>query len=171
MDFENYLADLAADLDSRLDSQGSVDPTSHSAFVEVAGLDSSKLLLAAPLIGYDFIGGLVAGSTRWRIMPLSSIAWFSFLAGPENLPRCKFANLTLLEYLEELGTPISLDWIQRDSKDLHHGLLLNIREAILLIQRLGREQLVGIPLVSISQIILDPQSIAAEHVNNSRDKF
>lgn len=165
MQLDGHLEDFEAQFAFALSESGGVAPLIEANFVRIVCLDGVPVELIMPILGFDFVAGMLLGATAFRILPFVQIRQLTFhtLKGG-TLEALRELQSDLREYLDCLSVPFEIQWTTRGDLLRQQGIVVEVLEGLLRIQVPNNEHLIVVPLVVLAELQIDS-------VENSNDKF
>jgi hypothetical protein len=156
MNLDGLFEDLEAQFDAELNIVTPRQRFESSNLVtiwNVAGGTATQL--AAPILGVDFVAGMVLGANCFRLNMLPIVARME-LSTLQNadIPKCRFVSVTAIEFLERLPLPFAVKWRAQASASLNLGNVLDILGHCLLVESIGSENLRALPIDSLALLEL-----------------
>jgi len=155
MQLDDLFEDLEAQFDFELSRSAGTSPTADANLIRVRCLDGGQVDLVLPIIGEDFLAGMALGDDIFQLLFLESVAQVEFchLAGLK-LQKLRVIDQFAREFFDRMTLPVEMTWTQTGSFERHRGVLTGIQGGLLMIQMLGRELEIGIPMLSLTDITI-----------------
>lgn len=136
MNFDHIFEDLEAEFESKRARGSSSSLLSRCNCLQVFPPQGNPEILFAPIIGSDFVGGLVKEFAAWSLYPISQILEIV----PQNdgdleLPRLRNFDRSLLDLFDSFAKPVELVWYpQAKLAAPNRGMLAEIDCGFLIIE-------------------------------------
>lgn len=156
MQLDNIFEDLEAQFDFALESNTAKSPFETSNLARVRRHDGRTAELVHPVLGEDFIAGMVLGANAFRLYRLAGLSQLEFktLVGLD-LPAVQGTTLSSRGFLKNISLPSAIAWSTLDSVEVKRGVLAELVGDLLLINRLGIENPIGVPISALSDLQID----------------
>jgi hypothetical protein len=155
MQLDDLFEDLEAQFDFALSRSIGASPTTEANLIRVRCLDGRRVELVLPIIGEDFLAGMALGDDVFQLLFLKSIAQVEFChLNGLDLQKLRTVDQFARDFFDRMTLPVELTWAITGSLERHRGVLTGIRGGLLMMQIIGRELEVGIPLSSLTDITI-----------------
>jgi hypothetical protein len=153
MQLDNIFEDLEAQFDFALERRATRSISEMSNLVRLRRHDGRTLELIRPLIGSDFIAGMVLGANAFCLYRLATLIQVEFvtLQGVQ-LDAIKRTSFSLRDFLINVSLPSEISWSTIHEIDTMRGVVSDIFGELLMINLLGRAIPIGVPASSLAEV-------------------
>jgi hypothetical protein len=156
MQLDNIFEDLEAQFDFALESSATKSSFETSNLARVRRHDGRTAELVHPVLGEDFIAGMVLGANAFRLYRLVTLSQLEFktLVGLD-LPAVQCTTLSTRGFLANISLPSAIAWSTLEAVEVKRGVWLDLVGELLLINMLKIDDPIGVPLTSLSDLQID----------------
>jgi hypothetical protein len=153
MQLDDIFEDLEAQFGFALEASEAKTPFERSNLVRVRRSDGRTAELVHPLLGDDFIAGMVLGSNVFTLYRLATLSQIEFIAlrGVE-LVAIRTASISVRDFLVNVNLPCEVQWVTSGSPESRRGLMIELVGEVALLNILGRDVAIGVPLSSLAEL-------------------
>lgn len=155
MNLDNLFEDLEAQFDGLLAGTKPKTVLEGSHLMRVWHRREQITQLAAPILGFDFVAGMVLGENSFRLIRLDTVQRIALQRLPKSgVPECRLVSVSALEFMERLPLPFSVRWQTLDDCLWSVATVMDLFGQTFAVehQKSGGHQL--LPIVSIAQLEL-----------------
>jgi hypothetical protein len=111
--------------------------------------------LAAPILGIDFVAGMVLGENVFRLIRLDSVLRIALRELPNSgVPKSRYAPVSASEFLERLTLPFSVRWQPIGDPMWQVMVVLDLLGQTLVVESVKPDDYQLVPLAAIAQLEL-----------------
>ncbi len=153
MNFDHLFEDLEAQFEAGLATEQASLGLSTKKLAQVDLLDGSSRVFVAPVLGFDFIAGLLIGEVAWQLVPFVAFVRLTFLDSESSgLPPLRRLDLGLIGFLERLPRPAHLKWRLLASDQIRLGQLIELEGNLLALQVSGSPEVTFHPVAAFQSL-------------------
>jgi len=159
MNLDSVFEDLEAQFAAQ--DQSSAEPSrqtqrfawleSNLVLVQLGAEGTHQHRLIAPMIGADFVAGLLPTQNQWLMIPTCSITRLTFET-QANLPAVRLLEVGATDFLNQLQICSDVFWRRAHDLTESAGWLLDARDGLLMLAEAGCDQPFGVPLARLSTL-------------------
>lgn len=156
MQLDNIFEDLEAQFDFALETRVAKSPSQTSNLVRVRSQDARTVEMIRPLIGQDFIAGMVLGAKAFRVYRFAFLSQLEFLTllGVKLAP-IQRTSLSTTGFLENVTLPSAISWSTFGDSDMKAGVLEDLVGELLVVNLLEAQAPLGVPVAALSCLQID----------------
>jgi hypothetical protein len=155
MNLDNVFEDLEAQFDGYLADVQRRDLLERSHLMRVWQHRDRITDLAAPILGTDFVAGMVLGENVFRLIRLESVVRIALRELPNSgVPESRFAPVSASEFLERLTLPVNVRWQPVGGEIWVVMVVLDLLGQTLVVESVKPDDYQLVPLAAIAQLEL-----------------
>jgi hypothetical protein len=153
MQLDNIFEDLEAQFGFALETSAAKTPFERSNLVRIRRSDGRSAELVHPLLGDDFIAGMVLGSNLFWLYRLATLSQIEFMTlRGVDLVAIRSASLCIRDFLLNLNFPCEVRWVTHASVEARRGLIIDLVGELALLDTIGADMPIGVPLSSLAEL-------------------
>jgi hypothetical protein len=153
MQLDNIFEDLEVQFDFALETSSAKSTFESSNLARVRCQGARTVELIHPLIGSDFIAGMVLGANSFRLFRLASLTQIEFLTlRGIALGAVKTTGLSMRDFLLNASLPSEISWSTIQAVETKRGVVIDVVGELLMINMLGFNTLIGVPVAALSEL-------------------
>jgi len=153
MQLDNIFEDLEAQFGFALETGATKTPFERSNLVRIRRSDGRSAELVHPLLGDDFIAGMVLGSNIFCLYRMAALLQIEFITlRGVDLAAIRSASLSVRDFLFNLNFPYEVMWVTLSSVETRRGIVIDLVGELALLNIIGTDVPIGVPLSSIAEL-------------------